>query len=99
MKLLLASLRSRHVLLALATAVVAIIVLVVLPPLIGRYYTLVIYQMLVLVALAQAWNILAGYGGLVSLAPAVSVGVGAYTAAVIVAVVALAGLLAWFWAR
>jgi branched-chain amino acid transport system ATP-binding protein len=39
--------------------------------------------MLVLVALAQAWNILAGYGGLVSLAPAVSVGVGAYTAAVI----------------
>jgi ABC-type branched-subunit amino acid transport system ATPase component/ABC-type branched-subunit amino acid transport system permease subunit len=68
---------------ALGTVVAAVIVLAVLPPYIGRYYSLVIYQMLVLVALAQAWNILAGYGGLVSLAPAVSVGVGAYTAAVI----------------
>jgi branched-chain amino acid transport system ATP-binding protein len=83
MQTLLSSLRSTKVLVALATVVAAVIVLAVLPPFIGRYYTLVIYQMLVLVALAQAWNILAGYGGLVSLAPAVSVGVGAYTAAVI----------------
>ena len=83
MQTLLRSLRSTKVLVALATVIAAVIVLAVLPPYIGRYYTLVIYQMLVLVALAQAWNILAGYGGLVSLAPAVSVGVGAYTAAVI----------------
>jgi len=83
MGLLLSSLRSRRVLLAVGTALAAVIVLAVLPPVIGRYYTLVIYQMLVLVGLAQAWNILAGYGGLVSLAPAVSVGMGAYSAAVI----------------
>ncbi len=80
---LLNSLRKPKVLIALATVIAAVVVLAVLPPYIGRYYSLVIYQMLVLVALAQAWNILAGYGGLVSLAPAVSVGVGAYTAAVI----------------
>jgi ABC-type branched-subunit amino acid transport system ATPase component/ABC-type branched-subunit amino acid transport system permease subunit len=83
MRSLLGSLRSPKVLVALAIVVAAVVVLAVLPPYIGRYYTLVIYEMLVLVALAQAWNILAGYGGLVSLAPAVSVGVGAYTAAVI----------------
>ena len=83
MRSLLSSLRSTKVLVALAIVIAAVVVLAVLPQYIGRYYTLVIYQMLVLVALAQAWNILAGYGGLVSLAPAVSVGVGAYTAAVI----------------
>jgi branched-chain amino acid transport system permease protein len=83
MQTLLSSLRKPKVLIALATVIVAVVVLALLPPYIGRYYSLVIYQMLVLIALAQAWNILAGYGGLVSLAPAVSVGVGAYTAAVI----------------
>ena len=83
MQALLRSLRSTKVLVALATVIAAVVVLALLPPFIGRYYSLVIYQMLVLIALAQAWNILAGYGGLVSLAPAVSVGVGAYTAAVI----------------
>jgi ABC-type branched-subunit amino acid transport system ATPase component/ABC-type branched-subunit amino acid transport system permease subunit len=83
MQSILSSLRRPKALIALATVIAAVVVLAVLPPFIGRYYTLVIYQMLVLVGLAQAWNILAGYGGLVSLAPAVSVGVGAYTAAVI----------------
>lgn len=83
MGLLLGSLRSPRALLALGTALAAVIVLATLPPVIGRYYTLVIYQMLVLVGLAQAWNILAGYGGLVSLAPAVSVGMGSYAAAVV----------------
>jgi branched-chain amino acid transport system ATP-binding protein len=83
MQSLLRSLRSTKVLVLLLVVVAAIVVLAVLPPYIGRYYTLVIYEMLVLVGLAQAWNILAGYGGLVSLAPAVSVGVGAYAAAVI----------------
>ncbi len=83
MGLLLSSLRSPRALLALGTALAAVIVLAVLPPVIGRYYTLVIYQMLVLVGLAQAWNILAGYGGLDSLAPAVSVGMGSYAAAVV----------------
>ena len=83
MKALLASLRSRGVIIGLVVALVGLVVLWVLPPFVGRYYTLVIYEMLVLVALSQAWNLLAGYGGLVSLAPAVSVGVGAYAAAVV----------------
>jgi branched-chain amino acid transport system ATP-binding protein len=88
MKQLTSALRSRRVLALLITGVVAVVVMALLPPYLatlpaGKYYTLVIYQMLVLVGLSQAWNILAGYGGLVSLAPAASVGVGAYAAAVV----------------
>ena len=55
----------------------------VLPLVVDEYYTLVLYQVLIYIALAQAWNLLAGYGGLVSLAPAASVGIGMYTAAVL----------------
>ncbi len=66
-----------------AIVVVAIVVAVLLPNFVDEYYTLVIFQALEFVALAQAWNLLAGYGGLVSLAPAASVGIGAYTAAVL----------------
>jgi len=58
-------------------------VAIVLPYFVDEYYALVIFQALEFVALAQAWNLLAGYGGLVSLAPAASVGIGAYTAAVL----------------
>ena len=47
---------------------------------VDEYYLLVFYQALIYIALAQAWNLLAGYGGLVSLAPAASVGLGMYTA-------------------
>jgi branched-chain amino acid transport system permease protein len=83
MKRILTSLRSPKVLLALGTAVAAVVVMALLPSSLNRYYTLVIYEVFVLVALSQAWNLLAGYGGLISLAPAVSVGVGAYAAAVV----------------
>ena len=66
------------------SVIAAVVVLAVLPPSIERATThWSSTRCFVLIALAQAWNILAGYGGLVSLAPAVSVGVGAYTAAVI----------------
>ena len=51
----------------------------VLPYVVDEYYMLVLYQALIYIALAQAWNLLAGYGGLVSLAPAASVGIGMYT--------------------
>jgi ABC-type branched-subunit amino acid transport system ATPase component/ABC-type branched-subunit amino acid transport system permease subunit len=46
-----------------------------------RYDLLVGFEVLQLAALAQAWSILAGYGGLVSLAVSTFVGVGAYSAA------------------
>ncbi len=78
----LAALRSRKGMLWLGLIVAALVVAAVLPDFMGQYYVLVVFQALEYVALAQAWNLLAGYGGLVSLAPAASVGVGAYTAAV-----------------
>ena len=68
-------------LVALALAAVAIVVMALLPQFIDSYYVLVVFQVLEYIALAQAWNLLAGYGGLVSLAPATFVGLGAYAAA------------------
>ncbi len=57
------------------------IVLAFLPNYASDYDTVVGYQVLQLAALAQAWNLLAGYGGLVSLASAAFVGIGEYTTA------------------
>ncbi len=51
-----------------------------LPYVFGPYQQQVGYRMLQLAALATAWNLLAGYGGLVSLGSAAFVGIGAYTA-------------------
>jgi branched-chain amino acid transport system permease protein len=65
----------------LIIAAVAIAVAISLPALVDDYYTLVLFQVAEYIALAQAWNLLAGYGGLVSLAPAASVGLGGYAAA------------------
>ncbi|MFH1834253.1 MAG: ATP-binding cassette domain-containing protein, partial [bacterium] len=53
------------------------------PSFLSPYSTLIFFQVFQLLALAQAWNLLAGYGGLVSLAPAASVGLGGYAAAVV----------------
>jgi branched-chain amino acid transport system ATP-binding protein len=75
--------RTRRQIVTLVVVVIALIVAAVLPMLVDEYYTLVLYQVLIYVALAQAWNLLAGYGGLVSLAPAASVGIGMYSAAVL----------------
>jgi ABC-type branched-subunit amino acid transport system ATPase component/ABC-type branched-subunit amino acid transport system permease subunit len=48
----------------------------------GDSYTLLVgFEVLQLAALAQAWGLLAGYGGVVSLAVSGLVGVGAYTTA------------------
>jgi len=62
---------------------VVAVVAAVAPLFLGKYTTLVFYQVFLFLALAQAWNLLAGYGGLVSLAPAASVGLGGYAAAVL----------------
>jgi len=75
--------RSRRTLIAWAVVVAAFVVAIALPSFIDEYYLLVVFQALELVALAQAWNLLAGYGGLVSLAPAAFVGIGGYAAAVV----------------
>ena len=75
--------RTRRQLVALALAAVAIVVAAVLPMVVDEYYVLVLYQVMIYIALAQAWNLLAGYGGLVSLAPGASVGLGMYAAAVL----------------
>ena len=65
-----------------AIAVVGILALVG-PLFLSDYATLIFFQVFQLLALSQAWNLLAGYGGLVSLAPAASVGLGGYAAAIL----------------
>ncbi len=54
------------------------VVLAFLPNYASDYDTVVGYEVLQLAALAQAFNLLAGYGGLVSLASAAFVGIGEY---------------------
>lgn len=56
----------------------AVVLAAFLPSLAGDYVTLVGYQILLFAALAQAWNLIAGYGGLVSLGSAALIGIGAY---------------------
>jgi branched-chain amino acid transport system permease protein len=51
-----------------------------LPYVYGPHEQQIGYRVLQLAALASAWNLLAGYGGMVSLGSAAFVGVGAYTA-------------------
>ncbi len=63
------------------TLVALAVVLAFLPSYASDYDTVVGYQVLQLAALAQAWNLLAGYGGLVSLASAAFVGLGEYATA------------------
>ena len=47
----------------------------------GQYGLLVAFEIVQLAALAQAWSLLAGFGGIVSLAVAAFIGVGSYGAA------------------
>ena len=61
---------------ALIPAVFALAFLV--PGLLGRYETEIAFRLMLYIALAEAWNLLAGYGGLVSLGSAAFVGAGAY---------------------
>jgi branched-chain amino acid transport system permease protein len=62
-----------------AAVVVAVGAAAALPYLFGPYQQQVGYRMLQLAALGCAWNLLAGYGGLVSLGSAAFIGIGAYT--------------------
>lgn len=61
-------------------AVLVLLLLGALPYLVGPYGQQVGYRAMQLGAMAVAWNLLAGYGGLVSLGSAAFVGSGAYAA-------------------
>ncbi|MDE2372542.1 MAG: hypothetical protein KGN16_26485, partial [Burkholderiales bacterium] len=61
-----------------AIAPLALLALAALAPLLGDYPLEVGIRLLLLIALAEAWNLQAGYGGLVSLGTASFFGTGAY---------------------
>lgn len=61
------------------TALIALLVLLVLPNFLGSYLLTVFIFILFYAYLGQAWNLLGGYGGQISLGHAAFVGVGAYT--------------------
>lgn len=71
---------SRRVALLVLTAAI-VVVLAALPRWTDAYGLEVAFKMAQLAALAQAWNLMAGYGGLVSLAVSAFVGAGSYGAA------------------
>lgn len=54
------------------------VALVIATPLMSDYALEIGFRLLLLITLAEAWNLLAGYGGLVSLGTASFVGIGAY---------------------
>jgi len=56
----------------------ALLLLALMAPVMSDYALEIGFRLLLLVALAEAWNLMAGYGGLVSLGTASFVGVGAY---------------------
>jgi branched-chain amino acid transport system ATP-binding protein len=72
---------SRRGLLPGVLVLVAVIALAVVPGYTGQYGLLVAFEIVQLAALAQAWSLMAGYGGIVSLAVAAFVGVGSYATA------------------
>jgi len=78
------TLTRRRVLIAVLLAA-AVIVAAVVPGYTGAYGLLVAFQIVQLAALAQAWSLMTGYGGVVSLAVAAFVGVGSYATAEIAA--------------
>jgi branched-chain amino acid transport system permease protein len=59
------------------------LVLVLLPIVSDPYTISLLYTLFIYVALAQSWNLLGGYTGLVSLGQAAFFGLGAYTAALL----------------
>jgi len=63
---------------ALGATLAAIVILASMPRLTTQYGLLVAFEIVQLAALAQAWNLMAGYGGMVSLAVAAFTGVGSY---------------------
>jgi ABC-type branched-subunit amino acid transport system ATPase component/ABC-type branched-subunit amino acid transport system permease subunit len=72
---------SRVRLLGVAILVIGAVIVATVPAWGSDYDLLVAYEIAQLAALALAWNLMAGYGGLVSLAVAAFVGIGSYATA------------------
>jgi branched-chain amino acid transport system permease protein len=68
--------------------------LLVLPQFLSRYALFVLYLVCLNSSLAQSWNLLGGYSGLISLGHAAFFGVGAYATALLVKYASLPFLLA-----
>jgi ABC-type branched-subunit amino acid transport system ATPase component/ABC-type branched-subunit amino acid transport system permease subunit len=68
---------------AVGAALVAAVVVLALtyPSFSSEYSQQVFFRIFELIALAQAWNLMAGYAGMVSLAPAAFIGAGSYATA------------------
>jgi branched-chain amino acid transport system permease protein len=64
-------------------AAFSILVLVVLPHIISDNAINILYLLFLYISLAQSWNLLAGYAGLISLGHASFFGLGAYTTTII----------------
>jgi branched-chain amino acid transport system permease protein len=58
--------------------------LVAVPHVLDRYTIFLLYLLWLNIGLAQSWNLLAGYAGLISLGVAAFFGIGAYTAAMMI---------------
>jgi branched-chain amino acid transport system permease protein len=71
--------QTRSSRIGLPLALLALIVLVVLPAFVGRAVLQDLFFVFTMLALAQCWNLLAGYAGLVSVGQQAFVGLGAYT--------------------
>ena len=69
---------TRRRILIAGLALVAAVLLAVVPGYTGSYGLLVAFEIVQLAALAQAWSLMAGDGGIVSLAVAAFVGIGSY---------------------
>ncbi|MGH7665960.1 MAG: branched-chain amino acid ABC transporter permease [Candidatus Dormibacteria bacterium] len=63
--------------------VVLVVVLACLPFLVDQGFTTILVNLFILLALASMWNVLAGYGGLVSVGQQAYIGLGAYTVLVV----------------
>lgn len=59
------------------------LILLLLPTFIDRYTVFLLYILFLNIALAQSWNLVGGYTGLISLGHAAFFGIGAYTAAIL----------------
>jgi ABC-type branched-subunit amino acid transport system ATPase component/ABC-type branched-subunit amino acid transport system permease subunit len=72
---------TKRKVLTVAILVAALLVAAIGPSYTTQYGILVAFEIVQMIALAQAWSLLAGYGGVVSLAVAAFVGVGSYATA------------------
>jgi branched-chain amino acid transport system ATP-binding protein len=72
---------SRRRIIGIALLAAFVLALAFAPAFASSYQILIAFEILQIAALAQAWSLLAGYGGIVSLATSAFVGIGAYAAA------------------